>query len=113
VVGFRYITDEGREGKNGISWGERYCEIFNLEYKSLFINSPHTYFATKMYHGFTEENVWAFRIRDLKSGWDYRNVKEYREFIDTLSYIRCEEIKMSLKPTFEGFVGWKEKMYGL
>ena len=106
IIGLRYVLDEYYTG--GDVTHSTYCEFINPEYKSLFIDYELISYADGMYHGFTEKNVWDWHIKELKAGLEYANGETYRNHVDSLSYVRCENMKTTLDPTFKGYLEWKE-----
>lgn len=107
LVGFRYVTSE-----DSLEGWKKYCEIYNPKYHLQLEYDEHRYYCPSYYY-FEEDSVWAWRLTDLKDGYDYKLSNEYRDYIDNYKYIRCEKITIPITPTFEGYVRWRSKKYCL
>ena len=112
VVGYKYITDEGEpfDNSKNTRLGESWYEAYNPKYRFMLLDVDYIRYATSMDRP-DEDGYWGFICREDEENF-LRHEEPYgynRPHGYGLKYLRCDEIKLPRKPTFEGFYEWKQK----
>ncbi len=107
VVGYKYITDEGEpfDNSKNTRMGESWYEAYNPKYRFMLLNVDYIRYATSMDRP-DEDGYWGFICREDEENF-LRHEEPYgydRPHGYGLKYLRCDEIKLPRKPTFEGFI---------